>query len=374
MIPERLPWHRPQWRRAERGIRDGRVPHALLLRGAAGNGKARFAARLAAALLCRSDKPPCGVCDSCRLSAAGSHPDRFDVTIPEDRREIVVDQIRDLVHSVGLTARLGGYKAVIVNPAEQMNRHAANTLLKTLEEPPGTTVFVLVSSNHALLLPTIRSRCQMIDFPVPDREVAVEWLRAQVLEGRAAGRETEQTQRRRPGQQKQGRRNTGDTPRTDDRADDRYPHRNGVSPRKAGASPDPVEALDLARGAPIRALELLRGGSLEVRRSLDRDLDELLAGSDPVTIAARWKEIGRATVSLWLTDILADRLRASALGRTACAGRESSASGQFVRLLPMLERCLEVRGEIQARSNANEQLALERLALAIAGERPVARR
>ena len=371
MIPERLPWHRPQWRRVERGIRDGRVPHALLLRGTAGNGKAMFAGRLAAALLCRSGNPPCRVCDSCRLSAAGSHPDRFDVTIREDRREIVVDQIRDLVHSVGLTARLGGYKAVIVNPAEQMNRHAANTLLKTLEEPPGTTVFVLVSSNHALLLPTIRSRCQMIDFPVSDREVAVNWLRAQVLEGRAADHKAEPTHRRPPGRQKQRRRNTVDTSRYDDRTDDRYPHRNGGSPQEEGASPDPVEALDLARGAPIRALELLCGGSLEMRRNLVRDLDELLAGGDPMTVAARWKEIGRATVSLWLADILADRLRASALGRTGCAGRESSASVQFVRLLPMLERCLEVRGEVQARSNANEQLTLERLALAVTGERSV---
>ena len=368
MIPERLPWHRPQWQRVERGVREGRVPHALLLRGAAGNGKARFAARLAAALLCRSDNPPCGACASCRLCAAGSHPDRFDVTIPEDRREIVVEQIRDLVHSVGLTARLGGYKAVIVNPAEQMNRHAANTLLKTLEEPPGATVFVLVSSNHALLPATIRSRCQMIDFPVADRDIALKWLRDRVLERRTTGRETEEAHRRRPGRQGKMRRGrTIDTSPADDRTGDRDPRRDAGSSREDDPSPDPAEALDLARGAPIRALELLGGDSLAVRRNLDRDLDALLAGGDPMTVAARWKEIGRATVSLWLTDILADRLRASAVGRTDCAGL-GPGSVQLVRLLPALERSLELRGEVQARSNANEQLALERLALAIAAE------
>ena len=311
MIPERLPWHSRQWQRIERSIHAGRVPHALLLRGAGGNGKALFAARLAAALLCRSSDSPCGECESCRLCAAGSHPDWSDVKIEKDRREIVVEQIRDLIHTVGLTARFGRHKVVIVDPAEQMNRHAANTLLKTLEDPPGATVFLLVSSNHALLLATIRSRCQMIDFSVADSDIAVEWLHGKV--------------------------------------------------------PDPVSALALAHGAPIRAVELSSDGLFEVRSGLDRDLDELFAGGDPTAVAARWKELGRATVSLWLTDILAERLRESVLDG-ADADRQGAAPMHFSRLLSMLDRCLEVRGGVLVRSNANEQLALERLALGIAVE------
>ena len=312
MIPDRLPWHGRQWQRIERGIRAGKVPHALLLRGAGGNGKALFAARLAAALLCRSeDDPPCGECEACRLCAAGSHPDRIDVTLEKDRREIVVDQVRDLIHTVGLTARFGRYKVVIVNPAERMNRHAANTLLKTLEEPPGATVFLLVSSSPALLLATIRSRCQTIDFPAADPGVALEWLRGRV--------------------------------------------------------PDPAAALALAHGAPVRAVELSEGGLIEVREGLERDVDTLLAGGDPMAVAARWKELGRATVSLWLTDILAARLRERACGG-ADAGRPGATPMHFSRLLPMLDRCLEVRGGVLARSNVNEQLALERLALGIAAE------
>ena len=311
MIPERLPWHDPQWLRIERGVRSGRVPHALLLRGAGGRGKAMFAGRLAAALLCGSRTPPCGECASCRLCAAGSHPDRIDTGLAPERREIVVDQVRALVHSVGLTARFGGWKVVIVDPAEAMNRHAANTLLKTLEEPPGAAVFILVSSNHARLLPTVRSRCQTIDFPVPDRAVALEWLRGRV--------------------------------------------------------PEPDTVLALADGAPIRAVEIADGGLLAVRSALDRDLDEILADGDPITVAARWKELGRETVTRWLVDILAERLRRSARG-----GAQHGASGgegpHCSRLLSMLDRCLEVRGGVLARSGANEHLALERLALGIALE------
>ena len=353
MIPERLPWHHPQWERIERSIRAGRVPHALLLHGAAGNGKAWFAARLAATLLCRSGEPPCGECESCRFCAAGSHPDWLDVGVEKDRREIVVDQIRDLIHTVGLTARLGGYKVVTVDHAERMNRHAANTLLKTLEDPPGATVFLLVSSNHALLLATIRSRCQMIGFPVADRDIALEWLRGGMDE-------SEEHRKLVEGGHLHFRSDTG-TWQADSRKGADYLSR--VSRR-----PDPIRALEQARGAPIRALELLDGGLLEVRASLNRDLDELLAGGDPIAVAARWKEVGRATVSLWLADILTERLRGSVLGRED-AGRSGSAQTHFSRLLSMLDRCLEVQGGVQARSNANEQLALERLALGIAAQR-----
>ena len=311
MIPEHLPWHDPQWLRIERAVRSGRVPHALLLRGASGRGKAMFAGRLAAALLCGSSVAPCGECASCRLCAAGSHPDRIDVGLAPDRREIVVDQVRELIHSVGLTARFGRWKVVIVDPAEAMNRHAANTLLKTLEEPPGAAAFILVSSNHARLLPTVRSRCQRIDFPVPDPAIALEWLRGRV--------------------------------------------------------PEPDTVLALADGAPIRAVEIANGGLLAVRSALHRDLDEILADGDPMTVAARWKEIGRETVTQWLVDILAERLRRSVVGG-AQIGRRGEAALQFSRLLAMLDRCLEVRGGVLARSGANEQLALERLALGIALE------
>ena len=309
MIPEPLPWHDEQWNRVERAVRSERMPHALLLHGVAGNGKGLFAGRLAARLMCRSPGSPCGACDSCRFCAAGSHPDLTHVTVAKDRREIVVEQIRSLVHSAGLTARIGRCKVVVVDPAEQMNRHAANTLLKTLEEPPGDTVFLLVSSNHSILLATIRSRCQMIAFPAADRDQAIGWLRGRV--------------------------------------------------------PDAESALALANGAPVRAAALSGEGLDEVRAGLVRDLDTLLRGGEPMAVASQWKNIGRATVSLWLTDILGERLRDGATESTGTGTRVDRT--RITRLLDVLDVCLDVRRGVLMRSSTNEQLALERLALAISG-------
>ena len=316
MIPERLPWHVEQWRRVERSVRSGRMPHAVLLHGLAGNGKGLFAARLAARLTCRSDSPPCEACDSCRLCAAGSHPDLTHVTVEKDRREIVVEQIRNLVHAAGLTARIGRRKVVVVDPAEQMNRHAANTLLKTLEEPPGDTVFLLVSSNHSLLLATVRSRCQMIGFPAADRDGAIDWLRGQV--------------------------------------------------------PDPEAALALANGAPVRAVALSGEGLDEIRPALARDLDSLLTGGEPLAVAGQWKNLGRATVSLWLTDIVGERLRKGTVG---AAGAWTPVDQMKMScLMTVLDLCLEVRRGVLMRASTNEQLVLERLALEISQARVRAKR
>ena len=241
------------------------------------------------------------------LCAAGSHPDLTHVTVEKDRREIVVEQIRKLVHAAGLTARIGRCKVVVVDPAEQMNRHAANTLLKTLEEPPGDTVFLLVSSNHSLLLATIRSRCQMIGFPAASRDQAIDWLQGRV--------------------------------------------------------PDAKAALALANGAPVRAAALSGEGLDEIRSGLTRDLDSLLTGGEPLAIAGQWKDLGRAAVSLWLTDILGERLRKCAV---AGAGTQTPADRMRMScLLTVLDVCLDVRRGVLMRASTNEQLALERLALAI---------
>ena len=109
-------------------------------------------------------------------------------------------------------------------------------------------------------------------------------------------------------------------------------------------------------------------GLIELRSELDRDLDNLLAGGDPMAVAVRWKELGRAMVTRWLVDILAERLRKSALGGPDI-GRQGGTTAHFSRLLSMLDRCLEARSGVLTRSNSNEQLALERLALGIALER-----
>lgn len=161
------------------------LPHALLLAGPENSGKTEFAQTLATLLLCRSmtegSTAACGQCHSCRLIVAGTHPDLMQVgleTVEDDKqaREIKVDQIRVLCRRLAQTSQFGGHKIAVIQPADRMNRNAANSLLKTLEEPPEETVLLLVSNQPSLLPATIRSRCQFVKLPPPPRETAVAWL------------------------------------------------------------------------------------------------------------------------------------------------------------------------------------------------------
>jgi DNA polymerase-3 subunit delta' len=101
---------------------------------------------------------------------------------PEDSKQIKIDQIRTLIRWVGQTSSRSGLKIAIVSPAEQMNHQSANALLKCLEEPASNTLIFLVTANPGSLLPTIRSRCQQYLFPIPNREVALRWLKEQAAD------------------------------------------------------------------------------------------------------------------------------------------------------------------------------------------------
>jgi len=156
----------------------GHVPHGLLFQGPAGCGKASVATAFAARLMCEQEDGPCGRCESCRLIDSGGHPDLLVVHRmpkkasasapsgePEDLRQfIVVDQIRELTRIAGMAPRRGTRRVFIIDPADQMNNEAQNALLKTLEEPPGNAVLILVASRPHLLLPTVRSRCFVVGF------------------------------------------------------------------------------------------------------------------------------------------------------------------------------------------------------------------
>src|SRR5690606_31515541 len=154
------------------------LPHALMLRGPAGTGKAHFALALAQMLLC--EKPlaqvACGRCKTCHLIKAGSHPDLLLVEPEEAGKAIKVDQVRHLVEFASRKAQFSGYRVVVICPAEAMNPNASNALLKSLEEPGEKTLLALVSHQVSGVLPTIRSRCQVVEFPVPPRAPALTWL------------------------------------------------------------------------------------------------------------------------------------------------------------------------------------------------------
>ncbi len=184
----RYSWHQEQWHALDARLAQRRLPHALLLTGAQGVGKVAFAEALAAGLLCTQAEgtQACGQCQNCALVAAGTHPDKSVVSFavnPKDgkvARELKVDQVRGIAESLTLTAQFGGYKVALVYPAERMNQNAANSLLKTLEEPSEQTLLILVSDFPSRLLPTIRSRCQELRFGLPGRAEARQWLAEQL--------------------------------------------------------------------------------------------------------------------------------------------------------------------------------------------------
>lgn len=180
--------------------------HALLLHGPQGIGQFELSLTLAQAWLCEFAPydgsvvaRPCGVCASCRLVQAHSHPDLL-VLVPEALREstgwgaqaddastekaskakpskeIKVDAVRSAVGFSQSTAARGRVKVVLIHPAERMNAISANSLLKTLEEPPGNARFILSCAAPEALLPTIRSRCQAVPLALPDPTVACDWL------------------------------------------------------------------------------------------------------------------------------------------------------------------------------------------------------
>jgi len=178
-----LPWHAAARGRLAGALTGGRMPHALLLHGADGLGKERFAATLAAALLCgrpASDLAPCGECADCLLSRAGSHPDLHWLRRPEDRKSIGVDAVRDACEQLGMTSLRGGHRVAIVVPADLMTTSAQNAFLKTLEEPAPRTLLVLVTARPSRLAATLRSRCQRIEIARPAEADGLDWLRVEL--------------------------------------------------------------------------------------------------------------------------------------------------------------------------------------------------
>ena len=182
------------------------LPGALLLQGRNGIGKFDFAHTFAQALLCESpveSGEPCGHCGACNWFKIGGHPDfrllepdaisaltdvagetedQVKVTDKKASKFITVAQIRELADFVNLTTHRNGLRIILIHPAETMNINAANALLKTLEEPPPGTLFILVSHQHQRLLPTVRSRCLKINMPNPGRAEALQWLNGQDIE------------------------------------------------------------------------------------------------------------------------------------------------------------------------------------------------
>jgi DNA polymerase-3 subunit delta' len=197
------PWQLDSWQQLQQ-LR-ARLPHAILLYGAEGIGKTHFAEAFAQSLLCEAplaDGHACGVCDACGWFLQNNHPDfrrvrpeALDDDVAEGEgeekktakaaktpsREIKIDQIRALADFMNVSTHRSGMRVVVLYPAEALNNASANALLKTLEEPPPNTIFLLSCNRLDRLLPTILSRCRKFALPLPAREQALSWLKQQQL-------------------------------------------------------------------------------------------------------------------------------------------------------------------------------------------------
>jgi len=175
------PWHKPSWDKFVTARSQDHLPHALLLVGAGGTGKLDFAKKIATSLLCTApvDNKACQECQSCKTYHANANPDFMQITLLEDKQQISVDQIRQLSEFIHYTRSFNGYRVIIINPIERMNQNAANSLLKSLEEPADNTVIILVATNLGKILPTIKSRCQLLTLATPDKNQALSWLKSQ---------------------------------------------------------------------------------------------------------------------------------------------------------------------------------------------------
>jgi DNA polymerase-3 subunit delta' len=323
-VAEVYPWQDALWQQMAGRSRHS---HAYLLHGPLGIGKRALAERLMASLLCQSRNGlhACAQCKSCLLLAAGSHPDHYILEPEEADKPIKVDQVRDLVSFVVQTAQMGGRKVVLIEPVESMNVNAANALLKSLEEPSGDTILLLISHQPSRLLPTVKSRCVQQACPLPGRQMSLDWL-AQALP---------------------------DCPEQ-----------------------ERSELLSLAAGSPLAAVTLHGQGVRAQRAQVVEGVKKLLKREQsPTQLAESWKDIPLLQLFDWFCDwsqlILRYQLTEDEQGLGLADMQKvvqylAQKSGRS-KVLDLQEWILAHRQKVLAKANLNRVLLLEALLVQWAG-------
>ncbi|MBM4071842.1 MAG: DNA polymerase III subunit delta' [Planctomycetes bacterium] len=192
---QRIIGHQPVIDAFQRARARGRLAHAYLFTGPAGVGKRLFAGELAKAILCESDAnrdkiEACDQCPACALVDAGTHPDWQALARPEDKNVVPIELMQELCQTFALKSARGKGKVAILDDADDLSAEAANCFLKTLEEPPLGSIFILVGSSPERQMATIRSRCQLVRFRPLDAEAMNAWFDQHGIESHQRARLT----------------------------------------------------------------------------------------------------------------------------------------------------------------------------------------
>jgi DNA polymerase-3 subunit delta' len=314
-----------------------RLPHGLIFAGPGGVGKATTARALGALFLCQHPKEttPCGTCESCRVFESGNHPDYHVITKELIRYhdktgkskgiDLSIHVIRpELIDPAGRKAAMGRGKVFVIEQAELMNPQAQNALLKTLEEPAGRTLIVLLTDQPGSLLQTIRSRCQLVRFSALDEDFVRQGLR-----------------------------------------------RRGIDPNLAD------RAADFSQGSLGIALKWIEDGVIEPATELIEQVDGAFTGTPPADLPGWFKKAAEAYAQKQLErDELASKDQATREGLTlylTIAGerfRRRLAEGEDPAELERACAAIDAiaRTEFYLDANVNTAIALQQLSMAL--ERP----
>jgi len=258
------PWHQSSWDKFVSARSKNHLPHALLISGTEATGKLDFAKKIVTSLLCTSpiNNQACQKCNSCKTYQSGANPDYMNIELLEGKQQISVDQIRQLTEFISYTRSFEAYRVILLHPVERMNNNAANSLLKSLEEPANNTVIILVSSNLGRIIPTIKSRCQLLVLPSPSKEQAIEWIKQQ------------------------------------------------------SASKNPEELLEMANGQPLTAINI-SDEDIQSREELANDLLNICTEQKTVTDVAKvWEKLDHSALLNWQINWVQKFIKNKALGQS----------------------------------------------------------
>ena len=300
------PWQNQVWQQFVELKQQQRLPHALLLTGVHGLGKNSFTQKLTKSVLCISDnEDACGVCHSCQLFEAGTHPDHIEIKPEETGKQIKIEQIRQLINKQQLTPTVSNWKTVVISPAYAMNVNANNSLLKLLEEPQQNTLIVLVTSKPEQMPITVKSRCQNIHMTTPSFNEAIEWI---------------------------------------SQSSD-YQKDNVTE-----------QILRLAKGAPLAAIEILDSQGAEQYQQVDQDFNDILSTRvNPITLAAKWQQFDLTQVINQLQYNVKDRI----ISTQVEANENPTSRAENKQYWKVLDCIIETTKLLSSQNNINKTLLIE---------------